>query len=126
MRALVVALALLAGLKIWTHQTLFRAASEQALLKAYKTGAVKACQHATARQRRVYAGSAVPVDWSQHRLAKVVIGNKDLDVALWQLEHKQWDARFKTPYIHLKSNTAPQSVVCVYDILAGTVTRLRS
>ena len=44
MRAVVMILALLAGLKIWAHDRMFRSGAEEALIAAYRERAIAACQ----------------------------------------------------------------------------------
>ena len=51
MRALVLALALLAALKIWAQYTSFRSAAEQALVVAYRDRAVTACRNEPQKSR---------------------------------------------------------------------------
>ena len=49
MRAVVMILALLAGLKIWAHDQMFRSGAEEALIAAYRERAIAACQRDAAR-----------------------------------------------------------------------------
>lgn len=126
MRAFVIVLALLAGVKIWTHQSLFRAASEQALLKAYGSVAMASCQKTSRRGTDLIPNLRQTIDWSQVQSAKVVIGDKALDVAVWQVDHKGWDQRFKTPYIHLKIGKAGKPHICIFNVMTGTASVRRT
>lgn len=126
MRALVVVLAILAGVKIWTHQSLFRAASEQALLKAYGSSAMASCQKTSRRGIDLLPNMRQAIDWSQVHSAKVVIGDDTVDVALWQVDHKDWAQRFKMPYIHLKVGQVKKPHVCIFNVMTGTATVLRT
>ena len=123
MRALVIALALLAGLKIWTTNTLHQTASEHALLKAYAAEAATACQK---QQHRSAPIGAKSTDWTRYRSAKVIIGDQQLDVALWQVDHEHWDLRFKTPFIHLKTGAETDNTTCIFNVMTGSVSVLRA
>lgn len=122
MRAIVFALALLACLKVWTQHALYRAASEQALLKAYGAQAVSACQRQAQRSIKVSLDSRTKIDWSHNQSVKVVMGNPDLDVSLWQVDHKLWDQRYKTPFIHISADKNAFGQTCIYNVIAGTAT----
>jgi len=124
MRAFVIVLAVLAGVKIWTHQSLFRAASEQALLKAYGSAAMASCQKTSRRGTDLIPNLRQTIDWSQVHSAKVVIGDNTVDVAIWQVDHKSWAQRFKMPYIHLKVGNVSTPHVCIFDVNTGVATVL--
>lgn len=123
MRALVVCLALLAGLKIWAHHALYVTATEQALLDAYRKNAVMACSGtAMTRQRPIAVSrSAGKVDWSHYHSLRVVIGDESVNVSLWQLDHEQWDQRYKTPFIHVVADGGGTRHQCIYNISTGHV-----
>lgn len=126
MRALVIALAILAGTKIWAHQELYRAASEQALLKAYTQQAVLACKRNSRLSLAQLADGGRVTDWSQYDLAQVVMGNKSLNVSLWQVDHEHWDQRYKTPFIHLNVGGGSHRHVCIYNVMTGTTALSRA
>lgn len=126
MKVLVVVLAILAGLKVWTQQSLHRAASEQALLKAYGSAAISSCQRTTAKEAEYISNLRKSVDWSTPQSAKVIIGDDSVEVSIWQVDHKDWDRRFKTPYIHLTSGAATRSKVCVFNVFTGQATLPRA
>jgi hypothetical protein len=106
MRALIIALALLAAAKVWVQDSIFRTAAEDAIELAYRARAADACAHLSA------------ADWSAGVESRMRVGNPDLPVHLWQFDHELWNARFRQPYLVL---TAPSpQLSCTYDILAGT------
>ena len=88
MRAFVLLLALLAGLKIWASEQLFRSAAEEALVAAYRDRAVAACQKEAGVKepgRDVKAG----LDLTAHFLELFVFGpvNRPLPPArVWLVE----------------------------------------
>lgn len=113
MRALVIALALLAALKVWVQDSVFRTAAEDAIELAYRARAADACAHLDS------------TDWSTGVESRIAVGNPSLPVRIWQLDHELWNARFRQPFLIL---TAPggQALSCTYDILAGTAAIQRS
>lgn len=119
MRTLVVILAVLAGLKVWTQHSLFRAATEDALLRAYAARAVKTCQRSVKADHRGQPLGAGAIDWSKYRSAKLMIGDPTVDVSIWQVDNELWNKRFKNPYILLKIEHAHWPATCAYDIVAG-------
>lgn len=111
MRALVLALSLLAGLKIWYQDSVYRDAAEVAIATAYRGPATAACQ----KLRLVN-----PVDWNALESLHLVAGNRDLPVHFWQVDHSLWNARFRNPYLMLKaSDSGRRAAVCAYDIASG-------
>lgn len=123
MRALILALALLAGLKIWIQDSAYRTAAEEAILLAYRARAANACAGAS-RPVTPEPGAGSPVDWATGAEPRVRVGNPALPVRIWEFDHELWDARFRQPYLVL---TAPgASLSCTYDILAGTAAVARS
>lgn len=112
MRALVIALAALVALKVWIQDSVFRTAAEDAIVLAYRSRAADAC-------------AALSVaDWSSGVESRVAVGNPNIDVHIWQLDHELWNARFRQPYLVL-TPPAPASA-CTYDILAGSAALRRS
>lgn len=114
MRLLVLALAILAGLKLWAQDTVYRSAAEDAIVTAYRDRAVAACQ----KVPRNTAGSAA-VNWSAVPEIKLVIGDSDLSVQVWEVDHELWNARYRNPYLVL-STGAGAHYICTYDIGHGT------
>ncbi|WP_295556095.1 hypothetical protein [uncultured Hyphomicrobium sp.] len=115
MRALVVALALLAGLKIWIQDSAYRSATEDALLLAYRAKAADACAAISGAEARKSAA-----DLSTGPEPRVTVGNTALSVHIWDFDNALWNARFRQPYLVLSAPGA--SLSCAYDILAGTAT----
>ena len=113
MRALVIALALLAALKIWVQDTVFRTAAEEAIELAYKARAADACTALNA------------ADWSTGVESRMRVGNPDVSVHIWQFDHELWTARYRQPYLVLTAPGGP-ALSCTYDILAGTAALPRS
>ena len=122
MRAFVILLLLLAAGKLGFQEYLFRAASRDALLAAYRQNAVEACQR-DARSQSLGVGAQ---GWANPRTVQLVIGRRALDVYPWQVDHANWNARYHNPYLLLTAGPRSGTVVCEYDILnaAASVARM--
>ncbi len=114
MRALILALALLAALKIWTQDTFYRSATEEALINAYRARAASACAG-------LASGPGLTPNWTAE--PRFVVGNPALKVHIWQFDHEQWNARFRQPFLIFPGGSG---ISCTYDILAGTAEIVRS
>lgn len=119
MRFVVIALALLAGLKIWNNERLYRAATEEALVAAYRERATSACQKDAARQLTGAAAQAAPMLWARPGEMSLVIGKPRLDVAIWDVDNPHWAARYKKAFLVLKSSDKATEAVCAFDVLSG-------
>ena len=117
MRALVLALALLAGLKVWYQDSVYRDAAEAAVSTAYRAPATLACQKL--RQ-------PTHVDWTAIESLHLVAGNHDIPVRFWQVDHALWNARFKNPYLVIKASGGDGRMVCTNDIASGQAAITRS
>jgi hypothetical protein len=121
MRALILTLAVLAGIKIWVHERAYRTATEEAIVHAYRTRAADACAGAT---RSATPPVAEGADWTRGSEPRLAIGDPALPIHIWQFDHELWNARFRQPYLVLSSPSPALS--CTYDILAGTASITRS
>ncbi len=110
MRLLVLMLAVLAGFKVWFQNDLYRQAAERAVAEAYRARASAACQklHQTAG-----------IDWTAPNSLHLTAGNRELPVQIWQVDHAQWNARFKDPYLVLTAGGPGAEVSCAYAISGG-------
>jgi hypothetical protein len=125
MRALVLVLAGLAGLKIWAHDHVYRSAAEEALVQAYRERAIEACQ----KDRRSGSKGAEPktpaTAWTSPAAIRLVIGRRDVDVAIWDVENVLWPVRYKYPVLVLTAGAHAPDLTCEYDVMVGTASLLR-
>ena len=112
MRLVVLVLLLLAGAKIWTHEQIFRSAAEEALIAAYRDKAVATCRAVPAANARQKLAGAF-----ESASAHVRIGNPDVSVSIWDVNHTAWPLRYTYPYIVL--DTADAALRCSYDVKLG-------
>lgn len=122
MRALVLALALLATLKIWVHESAYRSATEDAIVAAYRARAAEAC--ASVSPFATVSSDHGALGWAASDAPRVAVGNPDLRVYLWEVDHELWNARYRQPYLILAGG--PTGFSCTYDIIAGTAEVSRS
>lgn len=115
MRAVVLVLVGLAGLKVWTQDHIYRSATEEALVHAYRDRAIEACAKGR-REPRAGVGSA----WSHPSAIRLVIGKRDLDVAIWDVENALWAVRYKYPILVLDAGAQSPGLTCEYDVTLGT------
>ncbi len=116
MRAIVLALAVLAGLKIWTQDTFYRAATEDAVIEAYRDRAIAACQKEPQKDKQGRQLAPSIVTWASPASVRLVIGNSTIPVRIWELDHERWDQRFKHAYIVLAAGERHARLICAYDI----------
>lgn len=118
MRLFVLALATLAGAKVWTQDTLFRAGAEEAIVAAYRERAATACQ----KQMRTLDGQpARGLSWARAQNVHMTTGSRSVKVHFWQVDHALWSARYRNPYLVLEAE-APRGARCEYDVLYDTAT----
>lgn len=120
MRALVFLLVLLAAAKVGYQECMYRAATNEVIVSAYRERAITACQKDAKGQALVNAGI-----WSKPESVKLVIGKGNLDVYVWQVEHALWNARFRNPYLFLSGSEKGGRVYCEFDIVHGAAAVFR-
>ena len=113
MRALVIVLALLTAAKLAFQEYLFRAATRDAVLEAYRQHAVEACQ----RDARNLGLGVTAQAWANPRTIELAIGKRGLDVYPWQVDHANWNARYRHPYLLLTVGERLGKISCEYDIV---------
>ena len=118
MRVVAIILALLAGAKIWTQQTISRQATEDALIAAYRDRAIEACERTATKAQR--AAKPVRPSFLRPSHVSLVIGNSGVAVNVWDVDNVLWDMRFKYPYLVVTSTPGTASARCQYDITLAT------
>ena len=120
MRALVLLLMLLAAAKVGYSEYLFRSATNDIIISAYRDRAIAACQRDARGQNDLTAAS-----WVRPHDIRLVIGKSNLDVHFWQVDHALWSARFRNPYLFVTASQSPNRVFCEFDIVHGAATVFR-
>jgi len=80
MKVVVVILAVLAAAKVGLHEFLYRSATNDVIISAYRDRAVAAC----AKEPRALR-SVQPTAWQQPGAIRLVIGKPNIDVYFWQI-----------------------------------------
>ena len=119
MKALVFFLVLLAGLKVGYHEYMFRTATNEVIISAYRERAISACQRDAKGQALV-----APAAWARPQSVRLIIGKQGLDVYVWQVDHAMWSARYRNPYLFLAAGDKPK-VFCEFDIVHGAASVFR-
>jgi hypothetical protein len=118
MRMVVIGLVLLAGVKVWTQDRTYRSVMGDALVEAYRERAVEVCRKTAAKRPAAAAYPDASGAWGAGSEAHVIIGNPDLEVAIWDTENPLWAERFRNPHLILTGGRAH----CAYDVRGGTAT----
>ncbi|HML30947.1 MAG TPA: hypothetical protein PKE16_19310 [Hyphomicrobium sp.] len=119
MRTVLFGLILLTVGKVWFQDHTYRAAMNDAVVEAYRERAIEVCRRLAlkrgsgAREDGVYA-------WGPASNAEAVIGNPDVEVAIWDTQNPLWSQRFRDPQLVLTS--ANSSARCAYDVRQGSAT----
>lgn len=121
MRAFVILLLLLAAGKLGWQEYVFRTATRAAVLEAYRQHAIAACE----RDGRGLSLGISQHAWANPRSIELVIGKRALDVYPWQVDHANWSARYRNPYLLLTAGGTGRAL-CEYDIVnaSAAVSRL--
>lgn len=113
MKRIALLLAALAAAKIGTIEYLQRAATRDALVTAYGKEAVSACQRATP-VRNLKPGPL----WGGSNVVWVEVGNRQAPVSIWQVDHQDWQSRYRRTFLVLDATAAR----CRFDVVAGVAT----
>jgi hypothetical protein len=123
MRFLVLALAALAGAKVWMQDTMFRSGAEEALVAAYRERAIEVCQ----KQGRDIAGQPMRgLNWSRPTSVRMITGSRHTSVYFWQVDDAAWNARYRNPYLVLRTSEHDAAPSCEYDLIYGQAQIVRS
>ncbi len=121
MRFVVIILVLLASLKVWTQDRMYRSVVGEALVEAYRDRAIEVCRKQTAKTVPVASQRTVAGLWSVASAAEITLGASDVNVALWDTENPLWQQRFRNPHLVL-TGTGDSSAHCTYDFRACVAT----
>ncbi len=121
MRIAIVVLVLLAAAKIWTHEQIYRSATEEALLQAYRAQAIASCRTAPLSGPAAAAKSttrqSLAAAFAAPARTRLEIGNPELSVPIWDVDHAAWAMRYTYPYVVLEA--AAPAARCAYDVKLG-------
>ena len=121
MRMVVIGLVVLAGLKVWTQDRMYRAVMGDALTEAYRDRAIEVCSKASTKSKSITSLLAPANAWALAPGARVQVGNADVEVAMWDTNNPAWDKRYRHPSLVLTS-ADERRLRCTYDLADGMVT----
>ncbi len=113
LRKLAIFIAVLAAMKLAHQEFLYRNATSDVIIEAYRATALTACSK-DARDQRLTAPREI---WRAPASIKLVIGKGNLDVYMWQVNNAMWQARYKNPYLFIVARKSPTYILCEYDIV---------
>jgi hypothetical protein len=119
MRTVLLGLLLLAVGKVWFQDHAFRLGMSDAVIEAYRERAIEACRRSSVRRGSNPTADGVYA-WGPASKTEAVIGNSDVDVALWDTQNPLWAQRFRDPQLILSSTNG--SARCAFDVRQGGAT----
>ncbi|MBL8565074.1 MAG: hypothetical protein JNM89_05095 [Hyphomicrobiaceae bacterium] len=121
LRSVVVVLVILAATKVWTQDRIYRSATEEALIHAYRVKAVEGCQRATRAETPLapteQARATLVHAWTRPERLTLVIGNPEVKVSIWEVDHAAWGMRYRYPYLVLDAGSPAPFARCSYDVI---------
>jgi len=121
MRFVVIILVLLASLKVWTQDRMYRSVVGEALVEAYRDRAIEICRKQTAKTVSLASAHTFADLWNVSSAAEIVLGDSDVSVAIWDTRNPLWQQRFRNPHLVL-TGSGESSAHCAYDLHAGIAT----
>lgn len=118
MRTILLGLVLLAGAKVWYQDRAYRVAMGEAVVEAYRERAIEVCRR-NAPKRVAGSRDDGAAQWESTSQVEAVIGNPDIDVAIWDTQNPLWRQRFRDPHLILTASTGGRSARCAYDVHEG-------
>lgn len=113
MRAVVIILACLAIAKIWAHDHFYRAATNAALIDAFRPQAEKTCAREATK-----LGAARNARWLLPESGAISIGGNFTSVMIWDVNNPLWDVRYRHPHLTI-TTTTPRKLTCSFDLAVG-------
>lgn len=108
-RVLVACLALIAGAKLAVSEYTYRTATAEVIIAAYRERALAACQAAAGT-------NLAPGSWHTPLELSLAVGRSSLPVQLWQVQHQDWNARFRSLHVLVSAGDGGRELQCAYDI----------
>lgn len=114
MRFIVMGFTILACLKVWTQDRIYRSSVGEVVVQVYRDRAEQACRKEFSKS----AGALVAAPWSAHPGGEVTIGNSKTNVAIWDFDSPLWNVKFRHPHLLLNGNKG-SNTACSFDLVAG-------
>ncbi len=115
MRAIVAVLAIVAIGKVYVQYNFYRTAADRAIIAAYRTAAIAACRIGQPNT----AGNMAAYLWSKPRSIEVRVGEPGLAISLWDINHPQWEERYKHANLVLEPGDPHTQLTCRFNLTTG-------
>lgn len=115
MRIVALLLACLAIGKIAVVQWLYKSASDEVIVSAYRPRALDACGRDAQRQFGLDTAA-----WLKGTPIRLEIGKPNGQIHIWQVNDPAWSERYRNPYLYLTAQVTGLQVACMYDVVSGT------
>lgn len=117
MRKILLGLVVLAGAKVWYQDHTYRTAMGEAVVEAYRERAIEVCRRNA--PKRAGGAREDAAAWGAASSIEAVIGNPEIDVALWDTQNPLWNQRFRDPHLILTAAKGGGTARCAYDVHEG-------
>ncbi|MFM7083741.1 MAG: hypothetical protein ACKOW3_01875 [Hyphomicrobium sp.] len=117
MRALLLILFILAIGKVWLKGELYKKATEEAMLSAYRIRAEIGCNDRPQTDPRGIPMTVGKIDWRKASNAEIIIGNHRVNVHIWEIKNPLWKTRYQAPFLKLTLRDQQILLYCYYDIM---------
>lgn len=108
-KGIIVTIVLLFASNLVLQEYIRHNATHGVIIDAFREHAIAACRQNSNEKMRNAA-------WNQPSQVRLSIGKSDLDVYLWQTNHRLWKARYSNAYLYITINDANAHIYCEYDI----------
>lgn len=112
MRKIATILAAILLLKVAIQEYVWRAATEEVLVAAYAEQALEACRSQIRARIPTQPGATIAP--SELRFG---VGDQVSDVALWDVNNRDWTRRYRTPFLRLSFFHAQRQLKCNFDLM---------
>jgi hypothetical protein len=116
MKKLIGILALLAAGKIGVQEYLYRSATSDIIVAAYRQRAIVACQDSASRAAPLIPATA----WTAPAAIVLSIGKASSPAYIWQIHDPEWQVRFRNPYLIVTPSGNDNRIECEYDIVQNS------
>lgn len=115
MKIIVLVLTLMAAGKVYMHYNFYRVAADAAIISAYKGKAIAACQ----KGHQGVTKATARFLWKTPGHVAVEVGNAALDISVWQIEHPNWEQRYRQASLVLTPADKLTKTRCRFDLKTG-------
>ncbi len=109
LKGIVITIALLFTGNFALQEYIRQNATQSVIVEAYREHAIAACRQNSDQNLRNAA-------WNDPSNVRLSIGKSDLNVYVWQTNHRLWKPRYSNAYLYITINNNNAHIYCEYDI----------